>query len=366
MYHATAVGEIFTVDIVVHNLDAGSQLVGIEIRLGYNATLLQFLSLTSGGFLDPFAGPPNGGVQYLGPLNGSGFVMYAEYIAPDSNGTWHEPFPSGSGIFATVEFIALYMPATGPYGASCDLTLFATKFVDQAINLISHNDVNGHYDIGPYFSFEPATYHAMFLNEVFTVNIDINNLVDTSKVVGFDFKLRYNTTLLQLTNFTIGSFFEGFAGPPDQGMLYFGPYYGADYVWFAGFILPDVDGVWHEPFPSGSGTIATITFKAIYEPPAGTTEACDLTLYNTKLADTTPNLVPHNVVKGHYEIATPTLIGDLNFDGTVDILDALILANAFGSSPGDPRWNILADINHDGIVDIFDAILLAAHFGESE
>ena len=55
--------------------------------------------------------------------------------------------------------------------------------------------------------------------------------------------------------------------------------------------------------------------------------------------------------------------GDINNDGIVDIFDALILSAAFGSSPGDPNWNLDADIKPDGIIDIFDAITLSGVFG---
>ncbi len=55
-----------------------------------------------------------------------------------------------------------------------------------------------------------------------------------------------------------------------EAMFYFAPVFGANYVLVAGYILPDTNGVWHAPFPSGSGTVATIQFKAIYEPPART------------------------------------------------------------------------------------------------
>ena len=55
-------------------------------------------------------------------------------------------------------------------------------------------------------------------------------------------------------------------------------------------------------------------------------------------------------------------LGDLNFDGTVDIFDIIILGGAFGSEPGNPRWNPDADINNDDIIDIYDAIILAGNF----
>jgi hypothetical protein len=148
-------------------------------------------------------------------------------------------------------------------------------------------------------------------------------------------------------------------------MLDYGPYYETGYVLFAGFILPDSSGTWHQPFPNGNGTVATITFRVKYQPVGlgQPNAACNLTLFDTKLADTVPTLLPHNTTNGYYDIA-PTAMGDLNFDGNVDIFDALVLANAFGTTPSEPRWNMLADLNHDGIVDIFDAIILGNHFGE--
>jgi hypothetical protein len=52
------------------------------------------------------------------------------------------------------------------------------------------------------------------------------------------------------------------------------------------------------------------------------------------------------------------ILGDINGDGTVNVLDAIVLASAFGSTPQDKNWNPLADLNDDGVVNILDAILL--------
>jgi parallel beta-helix repeat protein len=60
-----------------------------------------------------------------------------------------------------------------------------------------------------------------------------------------------------------------------------------------------------------------------------------------------------------------TLLGDLNLDGIVNILDAIQTATAFGSSPGQPKWDIRADLNNDNIIDIFDLIILAGNFGKT-
>jgi hypothetical protein len=212
---------------------------------------------------------------------------------------------------------------------------------------------------------DPSAIHAKTLNQTFQVNITLNNVTPDMHLVGFEFTLQYNATLLEITGMTNGSFLQGFAGPPNGGTLYYGPFFGPDYVLYGGMILPDGSGNRHPPYPSGNGTIATITFRAKYQPmgipqPNAT---CNLILNDTKLADATPNPILHNTMDGFYEIV-PTPLGDLNFDGTVDIYDALIFAQSYGTTPTDSHWNPYADLNHDHIIDIYDAILVGKHFGE--
>jgi subtilisin family serine protease len=57
------------------------------------------------------------------------------------------------------------------------------------------------------------------------------------------------------------------------------------------------------------------------------------------------------------------ILGDINEDGKVDIRDVAIVAQAYGSYPGHPRWNPDADVNLDGKVDVIDVALTAANFG---
>ncbi len=56
-------------------------------------------------------------------------------------------------------------------------------------------------------------------------------------------------------------------------------------------------------------------------------------------------------------------IGDVNQDGKVDFFDLLILAAAYGSSPGSSHWNPYCDINGNGTVDFLDLLALAADYG---
>jgi len=59
-----------------------------------------------------------------------------------------------------------------------------------------------------------------------------------------------------------------------------------------------------------------------------------------------------------------TVTADINNDGSVDIYDAILLANSFNSIPTSPNWNSKADLNSDNIVDIYDAIILANNYGK--
>jgi hypothetical protein len=59
------------------------------------------------------------------------------------------------------------------------------------------------------------------------------------------------------------------------------------------------------------------------------------------------------------------IVGDINNDGTVDKTDSDLLQKAFNTRPGDPNWNPDADLNKDGVVDILDAIIIGSNFGKS-
>ena len=382
VYHAKAVNETFSINITVSNVMDTMQLVGFEFKLRYNSTLLSFLSAKNGSFFDPFAAPPNGGTQYF-EYNGSDgyiadnddlFVDFAGHILPElTSGVHHPPFPSGSGTLATITFKVISQPtSTVPNAGACDFVLYPARLVDVNVNILPTKVVNGHYDIGLFFDMEPSVYHAKAVNETFSINITVSNVMDTMQLVGFQFRLYYNKTLLNIVSAVNGSFFDPYAGPisGNGGTRYYGPTYSTDnlgdYVLYAGMIQPGLsDGIWHPPFPSGSGTLATITFKVI-----SASGASNLTLLDTYLADWHPTPLPHNYwpMNGYADIVIPvipTLIGDLDGNGIVDIFDAIRCGTAFGSRPGDANWNALADFNHDNIVDILDAIMLGAHFGQT-
>jgi hypothetical protein len=208
-------------------------------------------------------------------------------------------------------------------------------------------------------------FRSKALNQTFKINITLNNVTPDMQLTSFEFKLQFNTTLLEIIDLKNGSFLEAYAQPPNGGTLYFGPYLGPDYVLFNGTILPNANGTRYGPYPSGNGTIATITFRVKYQPRGipQPNAACNLILFDTKLTDSLANNILHNTQNGFYDIV-PTPLADINFDGVVDIYDAIMLANSYGSKPGDPNWNSYADLVHNNAIDIYDAIVLANNFGQ--
>jgi hypothetical protein len=137
--------------------------------------------------------------------------------------------------------------------------------------------------------------------------------------------------------------------------------------------LPDANLPSPTYFQSGNGFMSTnVTFGSPISTVSPVT-IIDLTfkLYNRYcqsslhidslvVADSSGQTLQSNSEDGSVQIR---LIGDINADSVVDLYDALILANAYGSTQSAPNWNPYADLNHDGVVDVFDAIILVSHFG---
>jgi len=57
-------------------------------------------------------------------------------------------------------------------------------------------------------------------------------------------------------------------------------------------------------------------------------------------------------------------MGDIDGDGSVDMIDMRKIAKAFASYPGDPVWNPDADLDQSGFIDMRDIRLAAKNFGK--
>jgi len=55
---------------------------------------------------------------------------------------------------------------------------------------------------------------------------------------------------------------------------------------------------------------------------------------------------------------------DVNLDGVIDLKDVFRVGKAYGTRPGDPKWDPACDFNHDGIIDLKDYYPVCQHYGE--
>ena len=61
---------------------------------------------------------------------------------------------------------------------------------------------------------------------------------------------------------------------------------------------------------------------------------------------------------------TETLLGDVNGDFKVNIVDLSSIARAFGSEKGEPRWDPNADLDNNEKINIVDIFGAAQNFGK--
>lgn len=122
----------------------------------------------------------------------------------------------------------------------------------------------------------------------------------------------------------------------------------------------------------GNSTIRLVLSTANYNPSSASNYISLNTSANNSKADVnqtikvTPTLNISSKTKGitgfSFDLAIngETLIpGDLNFDGRIDIGDAILFAQTYGTTYNDPRYDANADFNKDGSIDLFDAMILS-------
>ncbi|MDP4180932.1 MAG: non-reducing end alpha-L-arabinofuranosidase family hydrolase [Bacillota bacterium] len=69
---------------------------------------------------------------------------------------------------------------------------------------------------------------------------------------------------------------------------------------------------------------------------------------------------------GSTEPTTPvvTIKGDLNNDGVINMADVILLAKAFNTVSGDPKFVSTYDLNNDGVINMSDVISIASNFNK--
>jgi len=150
-------------------------------------------------------------------------------------------------------------------------------------------------------------YTATLLGEIFNVTVNLTNVDKDWRLIGVQFRIQYNKTLLEALDAYEGTFLSQFPNAPEPPYTYFikyiedDPIYGPN-VLVGILLLPNSTGQWTN-FPEGNGTLATITFKAISQP-FGNQESVTsmLKLNDTMLINDTLGDIPHKTVSGTYEV----------------------------------------------------------------
>jgi hypothetical protein len=289
---------LFNVSVSINSLSADLHVVGIQFYLIFNESILDTKAewALEGPFARQFGPPgePTFFVAYVEPDRG---VIVGDLQLP--------PYPgpigwmNGTGLIATIQFNATSREA--PIG--CDLTLDQILLVDADMNEVEYGTpTNGRYDLTagapPWLSVDPKEVKLENEGDTFDLNVQIHDLVKEFRMVGVEFQVHYNTTVLETTaeDITEGEFMKGFATRAGTD-TFFQAYVEDDYGLIGIIILPLPDGTWPlEVFPEGEGVLATLTFTAIYQLDNNDV-VTELVLSDVLLANTEAKEIPVDLEK---------------------------------------------------------------------
>lgn len=300
--NVTSSGDDFTVLIQVANV---TDLFAYEFKLMWDNTTLDGISAVrpAGHFLEPELNP------------GNEFVPVWKKIEVDAtHEAWHlgytllapETGRTGSGVLVELTFKILKDP---PWKGmvSSPLDLYDTKLSNTVPEAIPHDALDGTFEfhwapptIYPYLSVEPTTTTITAgppivntTDAFFDIQVWINNVEEDWWLIGAEFKLAYNATLINYTSIAIDPWLEAF------GDIYMVPVAegvrgdGLAYIHTAVVLLPHdyPPSEWWWPI-SGTGALVTITFEVLMQEEFPWTAESPLDLYDIKFSDINAESVP--------------------------------------------------------------------------
>jgi len=291
-------GDNFTVDVKV--LDVTS-MFAYEFRLKFEYAKLQLMSAVrpAGHFLEPTGDPSS----YFVPVWKTNESLAAPWqiahfgytlLAPETART-------GSGLLVTLTFKILVEPTFGDPLITSAFDLYDTKMADDAANPIVHTAVDGTYE---YYFVLPTPTHYLSVQPpttvipagapvvgtaaaFFDVYVDVNALNAAFWVVGMEFKLAYDPTLIDYISIAVDPWLDAF------GDIYMVPVIeGPGTIHTAVVLLPhhSPPSVWDFPI-SGSGHLVKLTFEVIHQEAFPWYDESALDLYDAKYSDINANPV---------------------------------------------------------------------------
>jgi len=154
-----SVGQLFNVTVTIHDVSEFLNLVGVQFRLSYPASLIEPVATYEGPFMPYWASQQPGslGTFYIAYFEPDGIygphVLVGNMIFPDGNGTWHAPMAKGTGVLATITFRVIYQSfgepdLSGPLNIVQQLSIGLDNLQDQNIVEVPMlPPVNGMYTI---------------------------------------------------------------------------------------------------------------------------------------------------------------------------------------------------------------------------
>ena len=274
----------FKANVTVANI---TDLFGFEFKLGYDTTILDLVKVVIHPFLkSPTFMPSNQTNEDEG-----WYWLGVSSLAPP-------PGVDGSGPLVTLTF-----EVTGI--GSCALNLYDFEFVDSNANVIPLSVEDGYFNnllpVKLYVHPPKIINPDLVPCENFTINI---NVLDVTNLYSWEFKLYYDSSILNGTSVTEGPFLNT-SGPTNFVIIEFRDAFNGTHglVW--------VNCTLSAPPPvSGNGTLATISFhvEALGE--------SVLDLIDTALSDPWGGSIPHyaddgyfnNVLKAYLYVDPPSII----------------------------------------------------------
>ena len=286
----THVGDTFDVFLKIDNI---ADLSGIEYKLYWDKALLNYVS-----YVDTM---PWGSFYLAKDEATNDFdATYGRmwFTAVDTSGT---PF-TGSTTVRKITFKIMSEPV-GPGFLSSAIDIRDDILGDHTGSAIDHTTTDGlfkFYFVMPALpDIKADSFTATFVGQTFDLPVRILNVDALWQVADVTFNLTYDTTLLDATGLTEGTFFSGFGTTTFSFSVddVTGEVYG--HVTLTALNTPGV-------YPSGSGVIATIQFTAIYGE-VGNILTGPLHLHDVVVKDfSAVDIGYHALIDGLYTMAIPS------------------------------------------------------------
>jgi len=138
------------------------------------------------------------------------------------------------------------------------------------------------------------------VGQEFDINILIKNLLIEWQLVGIDFRLSYNNTLLEVVSVTEGPFLPSFPNTPTPPYTFFTytvepvpPNPPPPNIHVGEYLLPNATGQWNN-FPHGDGVVTTIRFRILHQGFFPEVDTSPLNLYSITLIDSNSASIPYD------------------------------------------------------------------------